>query len=57
MHVTHGRGGVWFTGKLKINEAYQSLVPRPAPEEYKALEADIVERGGVTEPIIVNSAT
>jgi len=41
--------------KLTINPEYLSLVPRPTDEEYKALEADIVEKGRATEPIKINS--
>lgn len=39
---------------LKVNPDYRALVPRPTEEEYKALEASILEKGEATEPIIVN---
>ena len=39
---------------LRINQEYKSSVPRPSKEEYKALEADIKEKGQATEPIIIN---
>jgi len=40
--------------RLSVNEGYKALVPRPSAEEYKALEADMFDRGGPTEPILVN---
>jgi len=39
---------------LKVNPEYRSLVPRPSDEEYRALEANILEKGEATEPIITN---
>jgi N6-adenosine-specific RNA methylase IME4 len=40
---------------IKINSEYLYLVPRPTDEEYRSLEADIVEKGRAIEPIKVNS--
>ena len=39
---------------LKVNPEYRKLVPRPTKEEYRALEADMIEKGEATEAIIVN---
>ena len=39
---------------LKINPEYLALVPRPTKEEYDALERDIIEKKGATEPIVIN---
>ena len=39
---------------LKVNPEYRAMVPRPCPEDYEALEADIVAKGEATEPIVVN---
>lgn len=39
---------------LTVNPEYRSLVPRPTKQEYKALEADIVEKMEATESIIIN---
>lgn len=39
---------------LKVNPEYRALVPRPTPEEYRALELDIIEKQRATEPIIIN---
>lgn len=41
------------TQQLKINEEYLKKVPRPEPEQYKALKESIKENGQL-EPIIVN---
>ena len=39
---------------LTVNPEYRNLVPRPTKEEYRALEADILEKMEATEPIIIN---
>lgn len=39
---------------LKVNPEYRKLVPRPTKGEYKALEADIIDKEEATEPIIIN---
>lgn len=40
--------------ELIVNEKYLSLVPRPEPLQYKALEQSIIRHGGCYEPIVVN---
>lgn len=39
---------------LKVNQQYKAMVPRPQPDEFAALEADMIAKGEATEPIVIN---